>query len=247
MSTKKRSSNRNKKAGDNYRLVVESSPSLVRELSTQHTGFPYALGTVGQITGGTINNGGANSNYYFFYNWKFNKGDSECKSERVKVDVTIIPGPDAPTGEATQYFTSGETLENLEVSGTNLTWYSNQNGTVIPATTPLVNNTTYYVSQNNGQCESEVFAITVYNQLGFSDINKAEFTYYPNPVKDVLNIAGKSDVSKVEMFELSGKNILSQNAKAKNVQLNLSTFASGVYILKVTSDKTTETFKIIKK
>lgn len=233
--------------GDNYRLVVESSPTLVRETSNQHTGFPYALGSAGQITGGTINNGGTNSNYYFFYNWKFNTGDSECKSERVKVDVNIIPAPDAPTGEATQYFASGETLENLEVSGTNLTWYSNQNGTVIPATTPLVNNTTYYVSQNNGQCESKVFAITVYNQLGVSDINKAEFTYYPNPVKDVLNITGKSDVSKVEMFELSGKKILSQNAKAKNVQFNLSTFASGVYILKVTSDKTTETFKIIKK
>ena len=233
--------------GINYRLVMESSPSLVREMSNQHTGFPYELGEVGEIKGGTINAGGTNNNYYFFYNWKFNTGDSECKSERVKVDVTIIPGPDAPTGEATQYFTSGETLENLEVSGTNLTWYSNQNGTVIPPTTPLVNNTTYYVSQNNGQCESEVFAITVYNQLGVSDINKAEFTYYPNPVKDVLNIAGKSDVSKVEIFELSGKKILSQNAKAKNVQLNLSTFASGLYILKVTSDTTTETFKIIKK
>ncbi|WP_081871849.1 GEVED domain-containing protein [Chryseobacterium sp. FH1] len=234
-------------AGDNYRLVMESSPSLVRELATQHTGFPYALGNVGQITGGTINNGGANSNYYFFYNWKFNTGDSECKSERVKVDVTIIPAPDAPMGEATQYFTLGETLANLEVTGTSMTWYANQNGTVIPATTPLVNGTTYYVSQNNGQCESELLAITAYLQLGVSEINKTEFNYYPNPVMDVLNIAGKSNISKVEIFELSGKKVLSQDAKIRNVKLNLSTLISGTYILKVTSSKTTETFKIIKR
>lgn len=234
-------------AGDNYRLVMESSPMLVRELSHQHTGFPYELGEVGEITGGTINNGGTNSNYYFFYNWKFNTGDTECKSNRVEVEVTVLPAPDAPTGETTQYFTLGETLENLEVFGTNLTWYADQNGTAIPANTPLVDGTTYYVSQNNGECESPLLAITVYTELGVSDINNAEFAYYPNPVKDILNISGKSNVSKIEIFELSGKQILSQTAHAKNVQLDLTSVPSGVYIVKVTSDKITETFKIIKK
>lgn len=234
-------------AGDNYRLVMESSPALVRELSNQHTGFPYALGNSGQITGGTINNGGANTNYYFFYNWKFNTGDSECKSGRVKVEVNILPAPETPTGEATQYFALGETLENLEVSGTNLTWYANQNGTVIPATTPLVNGTTYYVSQSNGQCESQLLAITVNTELSVTENKNAAFTYYPNPVKDVLNIAGKSNIIKIEVFELSGRKILSHDAKAKDIKLNLSTISSGTYIVKISSDKTTESFKIIKK
>ena len=234
-------------AGDNYRLVVESSPSLVREMSNQHPGFPYALAQVGEIKGGTINNGGTNNNYYFFYNWKFNTGDSECKSDRVAVSVTVNPAPDTPVADATQYFTLGETLENLEVSGNNLTWYSTQNSAAIPATTPLVNGTTYYVTQNNGQCESDRLAITVYTELGVSDINKQEFAYYPNPVKDILNISGKSNVSKVEIFELSGKQIRSEKADAKNVQINLSALPSGLYLLKVTSEKATETFKIIKK
>lgn len=65
--------------GNNYRLVAESSPMLVRELANQHSGFPYGLSDLGEITSGTINNGGANSSYYFFYNWKFNTGDSEPK------------------------------------------------------------------------------------------------------------------------------------------------------------------------
>lgn len=234
-------------AGDNYRLVMDSSPMLVRELSHQHTGFPYELGEVGEITGGTINNGGTNSNYYFFYNWKFNTGDTECKSDRVEVEVTVIPAPDAPTGGATQYFILGETLADLTVSGTNLTWYADQNGSIIPENTPLVDGTTYYVSQNNGECESPLLSITVYTELGTSDISKAKFAYYPNPVKDILNISGKSNVSKIEIFELSGKMILFQTANAKNIQLNLSALNSGVYIVKVTSDKTTETFKIIKK
>lgn len=235
-------------AGNNYRLVMESSPMLVRELSHQHIGFPYELADSGEITGGTINNGGTNSNYYFFYNWKFNTGDNECKSDRIEVEVTVNPAPDAPMGEETQYFVLGETLENLEVSGTNLTWYADANSTSeLPSTTALVDGTTYYVSQNNGECESALLAITVYKELGTSDLNGAEFTYYPNPVKDVLNISAKSNVSKIEIFEMSGKQILSQNAEDKNIKLNLSTLSGGVYIVKVTSDKTTETFKIIKK
>lgn len=235
-------------SGNNYRLVMESSPMLVRELSHQHTGFPYELGDSGEITGGTINNGGTNSNYYFFYNWKFNTGDTECKSDRIEVAITVNPAPDAPVGEETQYFVLGETLENLVVAGTNLTWYANANSTnELPSTTALVNGTTYYVSQNNGECESALLAITVYTELGTSDLNSAEFTYYPNPVKDILNISAKSNVSKIEIFEMSGKQILFQNADNKNVKLNLSTLSSGVYIVKVSSDKTTETFKIIKK
>lgn len=235
-------------SGNNYRLVMESSPMLVRELSHQHTGFPYELGDSGEITGGTINNGGTNGNYYFFYNWKFNTGDTECKSDRVEVTVTVNPAPEMPEGETTQYFTLDETLTNLDVTGTNLTWYSDANGqTEIPANTELVDGTTYYVSQNNGECESQLLAITVYTELGVSDISKAEFAYYPNPVKDFLNISGKSKVSKIEIFELSGKQILSKNADNQNVQLNLSSLPSGVYIIKVTSAKTTETFKIIKK
>src|SRR5690606_10701769 len=223
------------------------SPMLVRELANQHSGFPYGLSDLGEITSGTINNGGANSSYYFFYNWKFNTGDSECKSERIEVAVTVNPAPDMPTGDEIQYFALGETLADLEISGENLTWYSDEFGeTEIPQNTELVDGTTYYVSQSNGTCESELFAVTVYLVLGVSDIGNTVFTYYPNPVKNVLNISSKKEIENVSVFTLTGQKVLN-HAKGSNSQVDVSALAPGTYVFKLTFEGgQIEAFKIIK-
>ena len=230
-----------------YKLVTESTVTLVRELN--QSGFPYALGTSGSITDGTIGTGSSNKNYYFFYNWKLNTGDAECKSARQEVSVHVNAAPEAPAGEQSQKFTEGQTLNDLVVTGANLTWYSDEmKTTVLPTTTTLVDGTTYYVSQNDGQCESALLAVTVHLDLAVSDLNKAEFSYYPNPVKDALNISAKNNIAKIEIFDASGKLVLVKDAvAAKNVSLNVSSFHSGVYMVKATSEKGIETFRIIKK
>jgi len=234
--------------GNNYRLVAESSPSLVRELANQHIGFPYELGDSGEITAGTINNGATNGNYYFFYNWKFNTGDSECKSDRIEVTVTVDPAPEAPAGEETQYFVQGETLADLEVTGGNLTWYADENGeTELPESTELIDGTTYYVSQNNGTCESPFLAVTVYLELGVSDSETSGIRIYPNPVNNILNISSKKSVKTISIFNLAGQKVL-KNAKNSNGQIDVSSLSAGTYIFKLTLEgDQVEAFKIIKK
>src|SRR5690606_24969522 len=73
----------------------------------------------------------------------------------------------SPTGDATQYFVGTKYVSDLEVEqhphSTGLTWYEDAAGTIVindPTTTPLVDNTTYYVSQTVLGCESDVLAIT---------------------------------------------------------------------------------------
>lgn len=72
--------------------------------------------------------------------------------------------PDAPTE---QEFVAGSELSELEADVTRtdatLNWYSDASGAnSIPETTALVDNTTYYVSQTFGACESDLLAIAVY-------------------------------------------------------------------------------------
>lgn len=62
----------------------------------------------------------------------------------------------APTA-INQNFCVGQnaTLANIVISGSNIKWYSAATGgTLLPATTALVNGTTYYASQTIGTCES---------------------------------------------------------------------------------------------
>jgi hypothetical protein len=64
---------------------------------------------------------------------------------------------DPPTGNATQSFCSinGPKVSNLYVTGTGIIWYNAASGgSVVPASTNLVNGTTYYASRTDGYCES---------------------------------------------------------------------------------------------
>src|SRR5699024_4441227 len=136
-------------AGTNYSLVAKSSPRMVRETQSAHGNFPYPRGDVGIITQGMLQDtpGAANATtYYFFYNWNLSVADY-CASDRTEVTIEVNQTP-MPEGEATQEFVEGQTLADLEVEGTNLTWYADSQGTqTIANTTPLVDGATYYVSQ----------------------------------------------------------------------------------------------------
>src|SRR5690606_14123090 len=78
--------------------------------------------------------------------------------------VVIVAGCDilTPTGDTAQTLGSGQTLANLDVTGTDLTWYSDAALTMeIADTTEVVDGVTYYVTQTVGDCTSDALAITV--------------------------------------------------------------------------------------
>lgn len=235
--------------GNTYRLVAAASPTLVREFSSEHPGFPYPIGDLGSVTGGTINNANTNNTvYYFFYNWTVQTGDiSVCQSDLIEVTVTVNPTPEAPNGESEQFFILGETLTDLEITATgDLTWYEDENGTIVlPENTPLVDGTTYYVSQTIDGCESELFAVTVYLFLGVDDVNVNLFSVYPNPVKDILNISGKSRIDSVEIFDLAGRK-LSHISQLQDNQIDFRLFEKGTYLVRIVSGKNVRVVKIIK-
>ena len=76
-------------------------------------------------------------------------------------------------------------------------------------------------------------------------IATAEIQIYPNPVKDELRI--KNDelrIKSVEILDLSGKTLLSQSSNLS--QINVATLASGIYFVKITTDKGIVTRKFVK-
>ncbi len=81
--------------------------------------------------------------------------------------------------------------------------------------------------------------------LGVNDISKKEFSVYPNPVKNHINIVNEnnSKINNISILDLSGKLLLSSNG---GQIADVSTLLSGVYILQIASDKGIEKIKIIK-
>lgn len=83
--------------------------------------------------------------------------------------------------------------------------------------------------------------------MNVSDLNNSDLTFYPNPVKDVLNLNSKSPIQNVSVYNLAGQKVIS-NSNLTNNQINVSSLNSGVYVFRVTlQNGKTETLKIVKK
>jgi hypothetical protein len=71
--------------------------------------------------------------------------------------------------------------------------------------------------------------------LGTNDVELANNTiaFYPNPAQEVLNVNSANPIAKIEVYDLLGKKVASNN-NAKNV--NVAALGKGVYIVKVVQE-----------
>lgn len=179
--------------------------------------------------------------------------------ERVEVTVEINVTP-APEGDAQQELIMQElevfTFADLDVTlaeGGTITWYASEEDAIagvnpLPADTDLESETTYYATQTVGSCTStEVFAVTVTITLDNKEFNSAAFTYYPNPVKDVLTLAYSQDISNVTVYNMVGQPVMTQQINAVEGRINMSNLADGTYMVNVTFGNTVKTIRVIKK
>jgi hypothetical protein len=176
--------------------------------------------------------------------------DESCTNES-SFNVTII-SPFAPTGANNQIVPQGSTLDDLDVTGQNIQWYSSPfGGTPLPNNTQLVNGVTYYASQtiyNGVTCESQ-FRLPVIVQITLSsnEFDQTKITYSPNPVINVLNIKSSKELNKVTIVNLLGQTIFQLKFNSDELKLDMSGFSSGTYFVIVESDDIKDAFKILKK
>ncbi len=72
------------------------------------------------------------------------------------------------------------------------------------------------------------------------------FNFYPNPTNEVINLSASKNIDSVVLFNMLGQRILSTEVGATTSHLNVGGLATGTYIMKVTVDGQTGTYKVIK-
>src|SRR5690606_24239901 len=147
------------------------------------------------------------------------------------------------------------TIEDIEVTGIDggeITWYANEED-ALSGENPLVegteveSETTYYAVQTVNGCSSEPLAVTVTITLDSKEFDLALFTYWPNPVKDVLSISYSSQITTVKVYNMVGQEVLSQKINALEGTVNMSALQEGTYLVNVATDTATKTIRVIKK
>jgi hypothetical protein len=87
-----------------------------------------------------------------------------------------------------------------------------------------------------------------YSQVstGINKVTEKNYSVYPNPVTDQLNIISTDNkFFSINIFNSLGENIYSEHATS-NIQLSTSNFANGLYFIQVKSDNNFFTQKFIK-
>lgn len=88
--------------------------------------------------------------------------------------------------------------------------------------------------------------VTVSSALSAPAFDKGNFRAYPNPVKNMLNLAYNETISAVEIYNLLGQKVLAQNINLSEAQVDLSNLSAGNYLVKVFAGDVVKTIKIIK-
>jgi hypothetical protein len=160
----------------------------------------------------------------------------------------ILQNPLLPTTEVIVGSDLGVWYTN-NFNSTTPTWYQSYNGmrNVKVTDLDLRNDNVVFAATYGRGVFSGTFTNTVLNNDTFT--NNKNVSIYPNPVKDNLNINIKdfSDEVSVKIIDINGREVFNKNINNFNTSntLDLSSFSSGIYVLKLSGEGLNYTEKII--
>lgn len=163
----------------------------------------------------------------------------DCGTSTVTSTVTVNNGCVDPVAGFTQ---SGSEptfgFTNTSTSSTNTT-YSWDMGDGTTYTTMDVNHT--YTANNmytvtlivTDDCGADTTTQTVtVSTIGLLDLEGDSFVAYPNPANDVLNILSNHNIVRLELMDMTGRMVVSNECNAKTVEVKTSQLAEGHYTLR---------------
>jgi len=142
------------------------------------------------------------------------------------------------------------------VGGTNFQYaYSIDNGPIVTGATNISNYEILGVlpGQSVTFTLTNVVGISCFQSTSVTCTNLAnesfeidDFQSFPNPVSNVLNLTSSKTINNVAIINSLGQVVLNQIYNSKSIQIDMSRFTSGIYMVKLLADSKSKTIKIIK-
>ncbi len=158
-----------------------------------------------------------------------------------------------PTGMSPQVFDTMNDiyLSDIVVSGTDVVWFASfdnaiSNTNPLAPSTVLESGMTYYAVSAIDVCNSAPLAIVVTINLANTNFDLVGLEYYLNPMLDILNISYTQKIDSVRIYNIIGQQIKSIKPNASALQIDLSTYSFGTYILKIELGSKSKVIKVIR-
>lgn len=82
--------------------------------------------------------------------------------------------------------------------------------------------------------------------LGNETFERDAFNYYPNPVRDVLQIHAKDPIKTILVFDMLGQKVMALYDTGHILSMDVSGLQKGIYLMYLVSDKVQKTVRIMK-
>ena len=107
----------------------------------------------------------------------------------------------------------------------------------------------FYANSDTSNIDNDFFIddfqITT-TSLGINEVSMSQFTYFPNPVNDVLTIKAQKAVEDITVFNMLGQVVKRQEPNTMNCTVDLSAMQTGAYFVQVSIGNNVETVRILK-
>ena len=183
--------------------------------------------------------------------YTFTPSAGQCATT-ASLTITVNSTP-TPTGESAQTFNiNNATLNDLVVNPINVVWYgsfsdANSGINPLPIETILINGVSYYAVATSAACPSVPFEVTVTVTLGTNSFKDQSTIAYPIPSGGTVFLSAKININEISVTNTMGQTIIDRKINNTTSSIDLSTFANGMYYLKIQTDDGTKIIKLIKK
>ena len=100
--------------------------------------------------------------------------------------------------------------------------------------------TTYYVTVTNGPCEVSSGKTVNVNPVGVEEWGDGIVSLYPNPTNGIVTLELTPETcsltSEIQLFDIYGKRLQVMPVNNERTEIDLSRYATGVYLLKAVRD-----------
>ena len=99
---------------------------------------------------------------------------------------------------------------------------------------------------NHGGIDNFIIAAEGVESLSVEENAIEGFQMFPNPTSNELTISSSRNIDGIAVFNMLGQKVLEQNLSATSGTVNVSSLETGAYLLQVTADGQTGTYKFVK-
>ena len=247
----------------NYTFVVNGNRNLVAQFQGQNY---YIATSSNPSNGGTTSGNGlyhfgetctvtaTPSMGYEFVNWTDN---GNVASTEAAYTFTVESGRNLVANFAVQTFQITATVEPAE-GGTAIGSGTYNYGQMVTIEVDTNEDWAFLNWTENGNIitdektftfiatTSRAFVANLEYTEGVGEQNGSQTLIYPNPVNDKLTVEALEAIGTVEIYNLMGAMVYSQKNCTNKVEINTTDLQSGIYFIRLTNDKVSETRRFVK-